>query len=114
MNMELGIGNVLLDSFNKELMYNVYIDGRKYLILNLLKDLGYFMLLFKTKDQDELVVKLVREHGPKNWSFIAKNLPGRIGKQCRERWHNHLNPDIKKDRWTDEEDLAIVEAHKKY
>ena len=25
---------------------------------------------------------------------------GRIGKQCRERWHNHLNPDIKKEEWT--------------
>jgi len=28
-------------------------------------------------------MRLVLEHGPKNWSFIAKNLPGRIGKQCR-------------------------------
>ncbi|RYY81178.1 hypothetical protein EON63_15980, partial [archaeon] len=25
---------------------------------------------------------------------------GRIGKQCRERWHNHLNPDINKAPWT--------------
>jgi myb-related protein len=67
----------------------------------------------KTKEEDELVMKLVLEHGPKNWSFIAKNLPGRIGKQCRERWHNHLNPDIKKERWTEDEDHAIIEAHKK-
>ncbi|KAK7817845.1 transcription factor myb98, partial [Quercus suber] len=28
----------------------------------------------------------------------------RIGKQCRERWHNHLRPDIKKDTWSEEED----------
>lgn len=61
-----------------------------------------------------MVLKLVLEFGPKNWSFIAKNLPGRIGKQCRERWHNHLNPDIRKERWNDEEDEAIIEAHKKY
>ncbi len=61
-----------------------------------------------TKEEDELVMKLVKELGPKNWSYIAKSLPGRIGKQCRERWHNHLNPDIKKERWTDEEDLAII------
>lgn len=58
-------------------------------------------------------MRLVLEHGPKNWSFIAKSLPGRIGKQCRERWHNHLNPDIRKERWTEEEDQAIIEAHKK-
>ena len=35
---------------------------------------------------------------------------GRIGKQCRERWHNHLNPDIKKSPWTEEEDRIIVQA----
>jgi hypothetical protein len=28
----------------------------------------------------------VRELGPKNWSQIAQYLPGRIGKQCRERY----------------------------
>jgi hypothetical protein len=28
-NMELEIGNALLDFFNKELMFNVYIDGKK-------------------------------------------------------------------------------------
>ncbi|XP_019092165.1 PREDICTED: pentatricopeptide repeat-containing protein At3g09040, mitochondrial-like [Camelina sativa] len=33
-------------------------------------------------------------YGPAKWSVIAQSLPGRIGKQCRERWHNHLNPDI--------------------
>jgi myb proto-oncogene protein len=32
------------------------------------------------------------------------SLPGRIGKQCRERWHNHLDPNIKKDKWNPEED----------
>lgn len=29
------------------------------------------------------------------------------------RWHNHLNPDIKKNKWTEEEDVMIIEAHKK-
>ncbi|KAH1111963.1 hypothetical protein GYH30_010358 [Glycine max] len=42
---------------------------------------------------------------------IAKILPGRIGKQRRERWHNHLRPDIKKDTWTDEEDKVLIEVH---
>uniref|UniRef100_A0A5B7BW22 Uncharacterized protein n=1 Tax=Davidia involucrata TaxID=16924 RepID=A0A5B7BW22_DAVIN len=46
------------------------------------------------------------------WSVIAKSLPGRIGKQCRERWHNHLNPDIKKDAWMLEEELALMNAHR--
>ena len=33
--------------------------------------------------------------GEGKWCMIAKSLPGRIGKQCRERWINHLNPNIK-------------------
>jgi hypothetical protein len=58
------------------------------------------------------VLKLVSIHGPKNWSFIAKHLPGRIGKQCRERWHNHLNPGISKEKWSEQEDRTIMEAHR--
>ncbi len=38
-------------------------------------------------------------------------MPGRIGKQCRERWHNHLNPDICKAPWTEEEDRIILQSH---
>ncbi|CAD8124793.1 unnamed protein product [Paramecium sonneborni] len=66
-----------------------------------------------TQEEDELLVRLVVGYGPKNWSQIAKHLPGRIGKQCRERFHNHLDPKINKERWTDEEDQTIIEAHKK-
>lgn len=33
---------------------------------------------------------------------VSESLPGRTGKQCRERWHNHLGQGIKKGDWTDE------------
>ena len=49
------------------------------------------------------MIELVKKYGPKRWTLIAKQLKGRIGKQCRERWHNHLNPEIKKTAWTEEE-----------
>ncbi len=45
------------------------------------------------------------------WSAISLALPGRNGKQCRERWHNHLKPDINKDDWTREEDAIVFCAH---
>lgn len=64
-----------------------------------------------TKEEDEKVVELVRRFGPKKWTLIARYLNGRIGKQCRERWHNHLNPNIKKTAWTEEEDRIIYQAH---
>jgi hypothetical protein len=64
-----------------------------------------------TEEEDRLVVELVEKHGAKKWSLIAQNLPGRIGKQCRERWHNHLNPEINKSAWSEEEDRQILVAH---
>uniref|UniRef100_A0A8C5WCB2 MYB proto-onco like 1 n=1 Tax=Leptobrachium leishanense TaxID=445787 RepID=A0A8C5WCB2_9ANUR len=66
-----------------------------------------------TKEEDQRVIELVHKYGPKRWSLIAKHLKGRIGKQCRERWHNHLNPEVKKSSWTEEEDRIIFEAHKR-
>ncbi|XP_054161351.1 myb-related protein B-like isoform X2 [Oppia nitens] len=64
-----------------------------------------------TKQEDDKVIELVEKYGPKKWTLIAKQLEGRIGKQCRERWHNHLNPDIIKTSWTEEEERSIVNAH---
>eukprot|EP01047_Picozoa_sp_COSAG01_P087663 COSAG01_NODE_20271_length_962_cov_1.500579_1_plen_187_part_10 len=96
--------------------------------------------------EDDMVRKLVAMHGAKKWSFISSHLPGRIGKQCRERyryrtasvqcyqmlllvddvrsslirrmemvgadrWHNHLNPEIRKCPWTPEEEEELLAAH---
>lgn len=38
-----------------------------------------------TKEEDDKVVELVAQFGVKSWSFIARKLEGRLGKQCRER-----------------------------
>lgn len=65
-----------------------------------------------TKEEDEKVIELVNLYGNKQWAMVAKHLKGRLGKQCRERWHNHLNPNVKKSSWTAEEDLIIYRAHK--
>jgi hypothetical protein len=67
-----------------------------------------------SKEEDDTVMQLVHKHGPKKWSLVASFLPGRIGKQCRERWHNHLNPDIIKDSWTVEEDSTVINTHRVY
>ncbi len=60
------------------------------------------------------MVQLVHRYGPKKWTQIAKHLNGRIGKQCRERWHNHLDPNINKSPWTEEEDRLLANAHEQY
>lgn len=66
-----------------------------------------------TKEEDKQVMNLVKKYGTKPWSMIAMHMTGRIGKQCRERWHNHLKSDINKSPWSEEEDSKIVEAHKR-
>jgi hypothetical protein len=43
-----------------------------------------------TTEEDGTVARLVQLHGTKKWSMIARQLNGRLGKQCRERWYNHL------------------------
>ena len=63
------------------------------------------------KEEDDVVTSLVGQYGPRRWSLIASNLPGRTGKQCRERWHNQLDPSIKKEAWSEEEDQILIRAH---
>lgn len=46
-------------------------------------------------DDYRKLIRLVKENGEGKWTQIAEKLEGRVGKQCRERWHNHLRPDIK-------------------
>ncbi|KAJ1286280.1 hypothetical protein BS78_03G341200 [Paspalum vaginatum] len=66
-----------------------------------------------TVEEDSILKDMVTQLGEKRWSMIAEHLPGRIGKQCRERWINHLRPDIKQnDLWTEEEDKLLIGAHK--
>eukprot|EP00005_Dracoamoeba_jomungandri_P001284 CAMPEP_0174252078 /NCGR_PEP_ID=MMETSP0439-20130205/1706_1 /TAXON_ID=0 /ORGANISM="Stereomyxa ramosa, Strain Chinc5" /LENGTH=474 /DNA_ID=CAMNT_0015332569 /DNA_START=30 /DNA_END=1454 /DNA_ORIENTATION=+ len=66
-----------------------------------------------TKEEDELLKKYVEIYGAKTWATIAKELGGRIGKQCRERWYNNLNPDIKRAAWEPREDLIIYESQQR-
>ncbi|MED6169910.1 hypothetical protein PIB30_025646 [Stylosanthes scabra] len=64
-----------------------------------------------TPDEDMTLKALVNENKQKNWSEIAKSLDGRNAKQCRERWHNHLQPNLKKGKWTPQEDMILMKAH---
>ena len=60
-----------------------------------------------TKDEDAKLHKYVKTHGASNWSKVALMLKSRNAKQCRERWHNQLSPQVDKRNWTKEEDQII-------
>ncbi|KAJ7520346.1 hypothetical protein O6H91_19G001900 [Diphasiastrum complanatum] len=61
-------------------------------------------------EEDAILNRLVNKFGARNWSLIARGIPGRSGKSCRLRWCNQLNPVVKRKPFT-EEDQAIVAAH---
>eukprot|EP00186_Timspurckia_oligopyrenoides_P003739 CAMPEP_0182441392 /NCGR_PEP_ID=MMETSP1172-20130603/352_1 /TAXON_ID=708627 /ORGANISM="Timspurckia oligopyrenoides, Strain CCMP3278" /LENGTH=331 /DNA_ID=CAMNT_0024635635 /DNA_START=16 /DNA_END=1011 /DNA_ORIENTATION=+ len=64
-----------------------------------------------TKEEDEELMRLVHKEGARNWTKLASKLVRRSGKQCRERWLNHLNPDIKKEAWSKDEDQTLFRLH---
>ena len=56
-----------------------------------------------TAEEDFAIKSLVEEFGLRKWSIISQELSSRFsirhrsGKQCRERWHNHLDSNIDKN-----------------
>lgn len=66
------------------------------------------------KSDDDKIIENVKSYGTSNWTLIAQNIEGRNGKQCRERWVNHLDPSLKHDEWTTDEDKILFEQYKIY
>merc|ERR1712176_657198 len=63
-----------------------------------------------TEEEDNKLMELVSTYGAQNWTSIAAGVEGRNSKSCRLRWWNQLNPNVKKDPFTQEEDLTILAA----
>jgi uncharacterized C2H2 Zn-finger protein len=51
------------------------------------------------------LVSSISSSGPINWVRIAQNMQHRSHKQCRERYHQHLNPGLNREPITVEEEL---------
>lgn len=67
-----------------------------------------------TAEEDQKLVTWVKTEGASKWAQCANFIKGRSGKQCRERWFNNLNPDVKKGNWSKEEDELIFQLYQKY
>eukprot|EP00535_Pseudo-nitzschia_heimii_P011787 CAMPEP_0197197888 /NCGR_PEP_ID=MMETSP1423-20130617/33089_1 /TAXON_ID=476441 /ORGANISM="Pseudo-nitzschia heimii, Strain UNC1101" /LENGTH=1090 /DNA_ID=CAMNT_0042651715 /DNA_START=72 /DNA_END=3344 /DNA_ORIENTATION=- len=69
-----------------------------------------------TDQEDSIVIDAVQNSSEQpftRWSDLAQRLPGRVGKQIRDRWVNHLNPNINHLPFSREDDLLLWEGHKK-
>ncbi|KAJ0244271.1 Transcription factor MYB1 [Hirschfeldia incana] len=64
-----------------------------------------------SREEDVMLSELVEKFGPRNWSLMARSIPGRSGKSCRLRWCNQLDPSLKRNPFTEVEDEAIITAH---
>ncbi len=65
-------------------------------------------------EEDNQLKRIVEYCGTSNWVHIARQLPHRSSKQCRERWVYHLDPEIIKTDWSKEEDAMISKLQAKY
>jgi transcription factor MYB, plant len=52
--------------------------------------------------------EIVAQRGAKEWSIIAKRFTNRGGKQCRERWYNHLREGVIKKGWQESEEWILT------
>ncbi|KAI3745041.1 hypothetical protein L1987_58141 [Smallanthus sonchifolius] len=65
-----------------------------------------------TQEEDLKLMEYVQLHGPGNWRTLPKNAGlQRCGKSCRLRWTNYLRPDIKRGRFSFEEEETIIQLH---
>ena len=92
---------------------------------NYQKNQNFTFLIIKrrapwNKKEDEAIIELVNKYGTSNWTIIANEMAllykskHRNGKQCRERWHNHLDPIVNKENWTEEEENILFNKHLEY
>jgi hypothetical protein len=67
------------------------------------------------EDEDDKLKDAVQMHGGKNWKDIAALVPGRTITQCRQRWHDALNPSIaltagRTGTWVEDEGTKLKDA----
>ncbi|KIP06925.1 hypothetical protein PHLGIDRAFT_106353 [Phlebiopsis gigantea 11061_1 CR5-6] len=63
-----------------------------------------------TPDEDHKLIALHAKCGTK-WSVIAKDIPGRTDDACSKRYREALDPSLKRDAWTREEDEFLLDLH---
>ncbi|XP_039125039.1 transcription factor MYB102-like [Dioscorea cayenensis subsp. rotundata] len=65
-----------------------------------------------TSEEDQKLVDYIHNNGEGRWRTLPKNAGlSRCGKSCRLRWTNYLRPDIKRGRFSFQEEEAIIQLH---
>ncbi|KAE9621658.1 putative transcription factor MYB-HB-like family [Lupinus albus] len=65
-----------------------------------------------TPEEDQKLIHYIQQHGHGKWRILPNNAGlKRCGKSCRLRWANYLRPDIKRGKFSLEEEKTIIELH---
>ncbi|XP_004232212.1 transcription factor MYB16 [Solanum lycopersicum] len=65
-----------------------------------------------TPEEDQKLLAYIEEHGHGSWRALpTKAGLQRCGKSCRLRWTNYLRPDIKRGKFTLQEEQTIIQLH---
>ena len=70
-----------------------------------------------TMGEDVLLIVAVHQYDEKKdilWRMLSKCVPGRTSRQCYNRWHQVLNPELKHGPWSDKEDALLFDLQKKH
>ncbi|KAL5094094.1 hypothetical protein Trisim1_008204 [Trichoderma cf. simile WF8] len=65
-------------------------------------------------EESHRLVTLVRLMGPQDWVSIASYMASRNAKQCRERYHQNLDPNLRHDPISEDEARHIMDLYAKY
>jgi hypothetical protein len=65
-----------------------------------------------TPEEDSKLLELVAQLGPKRWIEVSAQLGTRNPRQCRERYNNYLNPELRQGLWTAEEDALLEKKYR--
>jgi len=63
---------------------------------------------------EDMALKAAVEKLGFKWKQISRLVPGRTGKQCRDRYTSRLNPKLKLGNWTKREEMIALKAHKQF
>jgi pre-mRNA-splicing factor CDC5/CEF1 len=64
--------------------------------------------------EDEILKAAIMKYGLNQWSRISSLLVRKSAKQCKERWYEWLDPQIKKTEWTQEEEEKLLQLAKMF
>ncbi|KAK8657564.1 hypothetical protein V6N13_035795 [Hibiscus sabdariffa] len=65
-----------------------------------------------TEEEDKVLASYIKKHGVGSWNSLPEKAGlQRCGKSCRLRWMNYLSPDIKRGKFSLQEEQTIIQLH---